>query len=82
MQTATPTLRLDGKRLAIVRQLKGITQTELAKGLGSTQPHISRLEHGEGGASLKMIHRLADELGCAVGDIASFHVNVSVPVAS
>lgn len=49
-----------------LREAQGLTQTDLAKRVGTQQPNISRLERGEaaGLPSLDLLHRVAEALGC------------------
>ncbi len=44
------------------RLRRGLTQTELAKKIGTRQPVISRLERGEGNPSLDTLQRIAQAL--------------------
>lgn len=46
-----------------LRRERGIKQTDLAKAVGVTQPHLSQLESGSAGASVDLLHRLAEQLG-------------------
>jgi predicted transcriptional regulator len=41
---------------------QGLTQSELAKKIGTRQPVISRLERGTYNPSIKFLHRVADAL--------------------
>lgn len=48
-----------------LRERRGMTQTDLARQVGTRQPNISRLERGEAGGlpSLDLLHRVAHALG-------------------
>jgi DNA-binding XRE family transcriptional regulator len=49
----------------------GLTQTEMARRLGMSQPHVARLEAGDHEPSLAMLRRLAHVLGI------EFHITAS-----
>ena len=50
-----------------VRTERGLTQTQLAKMIGTHQPVIARLEDADyGGHSLSMLNRIAESLGYKV----------------
>ncbi|OGE82442.1 MAG: hypothetical protein A3B10_03175 [Candidatus Doudnabacteria bacterium RIFCSPLOWO2_01_FULL_44_21] len=50
-------------KMLIEKRLKqGLTQTELARKIGSQQPVISRLERGTYNPTIKFLHRIADAL--------------------
>lgn len=50
-----------------VRTERGLTQTQLAKMVGTHQPVIARLEDADyGGHSLSMLNRIAESLGYKV----------------
>lgn len=51
------------RTLAAERQAAGITQTELAAALGTSQAQVARLESGNADAKLSTISRLAAVLG-------------------
>ena len=46
------------------RMEKGLTQTQLAKKMGTKQAVVSRLESGVANPSVKFLMRLADALDC------------------
>lgn len=48
------------------RKEQGVTQVELAKKIGMTQPQLSNLESATKSPSLKTIHRYAEGLGLEV----------------
>lgn len=52
-----------GARVRAERERLGLTQTELAEKMGTTQPTIARLEAGGVTPSLDTLHRAADALG-------------------
>jgi ribosome-binding protein aMBF1 (putative translation factor) len=51
------------RALAAERQAVGLTQTELAAALGTSQAQVARLESGNADAKLSTISRLASVLG-------------------
>lgn len=52
-----------GARIRAERERVGLTQSELAEKMGTTQPTIARLEAGGVTPSLDTLHRAADALG-------------------
>jgi len=52
-----------GRGLAAARQAAGLTQTELAARLGTTQSAVARLERGSVSPTVETLRRLADSLG-------------------
>lgn len=51
------------------RKIRGLTQTQLADVIGTSQPHISRIERGDDGPPLKMFKQIADALGVTLSDL-------------
>jgi transcriptional regulator with XRE-family HTH domain len=60
---------IDVKKLKSRREALGLTQTELAKRIGITQTHYSRIEQGLRGASQETLEALLQVLGVSIGDI-------------
>ena len=52
-----------GRALREVREDRGVTQTELAARIGSTQPVIARLEAGGVDPKLSTMRRVFEQLG-------------------
>lgn len=52
-----------GARVRVERERLGLTQTELAERMDTTQPTIARLEAGGVTPSLDTLHRAANALG-------------------
>lgn len=46
-----------------LREKAGLTQTELAQRMGSTQPAIARLEAGGGNPNLETLNKIATAIG-------------------
>lgn len=60
-----------GERVKRRRLELNMTQAELARLIGVTQPKLSNLERGvEGGATIKTAKRLARALGCSLDYLA------------
>lgn len=55
-----------GQRLRALRLEAGLTQSDLALRLGTTQSAVARLEAGRQRLSLVALQRAATELGCDV----------------
>ena len=55
-----------GELIAINRQRKGLTQTQLAEELGTSQSAVHRMENGGQNISMEMIARISDVLGSNV----------------
>lgn len=54
-----------GLEIARVRRRAGLTQTELAERMGTTQSAVSRLESGGAGATVGLLERVAEAVGFA-----------------
>ncbi len=52
-----------------MRKQAGLTQTEMAKRLGVSQPTLNRLESGSQNATLRTLNHVCRSLGCTVGDL-------------
>lgn len=55
-----------GYQVARLRTLRGLTQTELAKMVGTRQPSIARLENGSTTPSISFLNRIAEVLDAKV----------------
>lgn len=60
---------IDVKRLRHHREAHGLTQTELAKRIGITQTHYSRIEKGLRGASQETLEAILQVLDISISDI-------------
>lgn len=58
-----------GKRVRQLREIRGMTQTELAKAVGVGQSHISDIELDQDVPSMRVVIRLAEALSVDVGDL-------------
>jgi transcriptional regulator with XRE-family HTH domain len=56
-----------GTRLAQIREDAGLTQSGLARRVGTSQSAISQIEAGERNPSYEMIRQLADAFGVTLG---------------
>ena len=52
-----------GRRLRIARQIKNLTQSELADILGVDRLHISRMERGVVACSIDLLLEISNQLG-------------------
>jgi transcriptional regulator with XRE-family HTH domain len=52
-----------------LREEAGLTQTQMAKRLGISQPTLNRLESASQNTTLKMLDQLCQALRCSVGDL-------------
>lgn len=57
------------RRLRALRQARGLTQDELAAGLGVRRESLSRYEHGERAISLALLLDMAEALDCSMFDL-------------
>ncbi|MCH8071675.1 MAG: helix-turn-helix transcriptional regulator [Proteobacteria bacterium] len=52
-----------GETIRTLRLTKGLSQSELAKSLGTSQSHVARIERGRENPLIKTCRRLCDALG-------------------
>jgi|GEM_PF-1767115 transcriptional regulator with XRE-family HTH domain len=57
-----------GHRLKQLREMRGLSQEQIATSIDSTQNYVSLLEHNKRKPSLSTLEALAQSLDCAVGD--------------
>ncbi len=67
-----------GHRIADMRETKGITQTELAKKLKTTQSAIARIESGKQNVSADMLKRIGNALGKNLITLSPGTVNIQI----
>jgi transcriptional regulator with XRE-family HTH domain len=65
-----------GRQVRTLRELRGLSQRELAELMGTTQSAIARLEAGGSRPSISTLERVADALG------VSLRVSFSQPEAA
>lgn len=72
-----------GERVKRRRLELSMTQAELARLIGVTQPKLSNLERGvEGGATIKTAKRLARALGCSIDYLAGTWEDEEEPMSA
>lgn len=69
MPTAESTTRFSGDRLRALRRNIGLTRTQLAAGVGVTEPTVGTWERGEFEPSLRSMFQLIRVLDCSVDDL-------------
>ena len=67
-----------GTRIADVRDTQGLTQSDLAKKIGTTQSAIARMESGRQNISADMLKRIGKALGKNLITLSPGTLNVSV----
>ncbi|MEO8502134.1 MAG: helix-turn-helix domain-containing protein [Vicinamibacteria bacterium] len=60
------------KALRRRREERGLTQVELARLVGSSQPRVAHMEAGEASVSLDLLVRTLLALGSSLSDVARF----------
>ena len=58
-----------GQRMAAFRVAKGLSQTQLAKALGTTRDRIAYYERDARNPSLEVVQQIADFFGVTVGEL-------------
>lgn len=68
-----------GTFIARVREIRGVTQQELAKGIGTSQSAIARIEKGEQNLSIDMVSKISTALNKSLltlgNDSMNFQIN-------
>lgn len=67
-----------GRLISQVREQRGLTQTQLAKKLGTSQSAVNRIEKGKQNVSLDMLGRISDVLNKEIIKVSSGSVNFKV----
>jgi len=67
-----------GQSIADLRETKGMTQTELAKALKTTQSAIARIESGKQNVSADMLRRISKALGKNLITLSPGTVNIAI----
>lgn len=68
--------------LAKLRLSKGLSQVQLAKAVGTSQPHIAKIEAGKGDVLLETASRIADVLGVSIDHLRTLLSNKQIYVDS
>ena len=55
-----------GRRIAELRELRSISQIELAEMAGIKQPNLSRIESGKYSTNIDLIAKIATALNCRI----------------
>lgn len=55
-----------GKRIAEVREIRGITQVELSEKTGLMQQNISRIETGKYATTIDVLYKICEGLNCDI----------------
>lgn len=56
------------ERIKELREARGITQAELAKMMSVSRPAVANWERGHSNPKVNVLDKLAEALGCTVGD--------------
>jgi UDP-N-acetylglucosamine 1-carboxyvinyltransferase len=67
-----------GQLIAQIRQERGLTQSEFAKKLGTSQSAVNRMEHGKQNMSLETLGRISDTLNKQLITLAGKAVNLRI----
>lgn len=67
-----------GQLIARIRQERGLTQSEFAKRMGTSQSAINRIEHGKQNLSLETLGRISDVLNKQLISLSSGAVNLRI----
>ena len=67
-----------GQRISDMRETAGLTQTELAKKINTTQSAVARMESGRQNISAEMLKRIGKALGKNLVTLSPGTVNVSI----
>lgn len=60
------------KTLAQLRLSKGMLQSQLAAAIGTSQPHIAKIEAGRGQVQWATVTRIADALAVSLDELRPF----------
>ena len=53
-----------GRQLKLIRQIRGLRQNHVARGVGITPGYLSRIENRESDFDFNTAKRIAEHLGC------------------
>ena len=62
-----------------LRERSGLTQTEMARRLGISQPTLNRLESAAQNTTLRTLGTLCRALGCSVGELFDGNIRLELP---
>lgn len=65
-----------GRKIAEVREKKGLTQADVAEKIGTTIPNLQRIEYGTQNVTIETMTKIANALGVRV---ASFFSELEAP---
>ena len=68
-----------GKRVKILRELRNLTQEQLAEKSGTSSQYISALERGQKNATVEMLEKIATALGVQPVILFSFDSELDQP---
>lgn len=57
-----------GANIRLMRAIRGIGQSEMAKALGISQTHMSNIEHNRASANLRLLLKAANVFQCSLDD--------------
>ncbi len=67
-----------GQLISQIRQERGLTQTEFAKRLGTSQSAVNRIEHGNQNLSIETLGRISDVLNKQLLSLSSSELNLRI----
>ncbi len=76
--TSKQLLKTIGKLISDLRDERGITQTEFAKQLGTTQSAVARMERGEQNLSTGMLSKISNALDRDILQVANGSLNIKI----
>jgi transcriptional regulator with XRE-family HTH domain len=68
-----------GNRIAEIREAAGLSQSALARGIGTSQSAISQIEAGERNPSFEMLRQISKALGVSVPHLVGAEVEQLTP---
>lgn len=77
-ETMSTTNEKIGHLIYQIRQDRGLTQTEFARKLGTSQSAVNRIEHGKQNLSLETLERISDVLNKPIISISGSAINLRI----
>ncbi len=68
-----------GKRIEQIREQVGLSQSALARGIGTSQSAISQIEAGERNPSFDMLRQISKALGVSIAHLVGAEVEQLAP---